>query len=122
MATPRQFRKLNPVGASNATSPEQVKQALEEVVRVINTMQSNIENSVGSVIRAELLNGRLIENVNLTAAVATSIEHKLDRNYRGWYIVKQNTNANVWQIATESEAKFLQLQTSASCMVSIWVF
>jgi hypothetical protein len=91
--------------------------------RNISQLQSNVEQAVSDVIKAPILNGRLLEDVELTSA-PTRIEHKLGRKPSGYIIVKRNADAQVYDslASEESPALFLPLISSANVTVSIWIF
>lgn len=86
--------------------------------------QTAIEQAVAPAIKAELLNGRLIDNVSLLAASQTRFEHKLGRKPRGYLIILKSAEATVWDdLKTELKPElFLPLRSSADCTVSIWIF
>lgn len=83
--------------------------------------QSNIESSIASVGNSIILDGTLLENVSLSTA-GTSVDHKLGRAYRGYIVCKNDTFCDI-KITSNNDSKlFIQLQSSANCTVSLWVF
>jgi len=91
--------------------------------RNISQLQSNVDQAVSDVIKAPILNGRLVDDVKLTSA-PTRIEHKLGRKPSGYIIVKRNADAQVYDSLAneESPTLFLPLISSADVTVSIWIF
>ena len=69
-----------------------------------------------------LLEGRLIENVALTAAVETKVEHKLGRLPEGWIVVDRRSVSGDIIRTSESTTLFLNLTSTADQIVSLWVF
>lgn len=88
---------------------------------VLNRVQDQVATSIGQLLRTDILDGRLIKEVSLTAG-ANTVEHKLDRVLRGWFITKKNAFADVHDAVTSQPDKFLVLQASAAVTVNLWVF
>jgi hypothetical protein len=101
MATPRTFSQINTQD------------------RDLQLIQANIERAVSSVIKAAILNGRLITGQALIAG-NTQIEHKLTRTPVGYMIV--DSNAAVTIFTSSKDTNFLTLNSSGAATVSIWVF
>lgn len=88
--------------------------------RNFDTLQTNIEAAVGNFLKIPLLNGRLLESVELSNG-NTNIEHKLSREYKGYIIVRKSNGATIYDVAGEAD-KYVTLNSSAACTVSLWVF
>jgi hypothetical protein len=90
----------------------------------MSRLQSNLEQWAASVILAGLNDGVLLEAVSLSTGGTNAIEHKLNREPRGWIIVRKRANANVWdsQDANVFKTKSLALECSANVTVDLWVF
>jgi len=89
----------------------------EEVFRA----QSNSENAFGMLGRALIVDGTLLEGITIGTS-STSIEHKLGRDYRGYIICKNDTFCYVKANTDTNKKLFINLQASAQCVVSLWVF
>ena len=86
--------------------------------------QSNVESAIGSLSRSVLMNGNLIENVQLSTTPAL-VEHKLGRASRGYIVCKSNSAATVYSaasVATVDSSLFENLVASAATTVNIWFF
>lgn len=81
-------------------------------------LEDNVANVLEPVLNAAILDGKLVENVNLNTAA--SVQHKLGRVPRGWIVVDRNANAQVW--STAKDKNFLTLSSSGAVVVTIWVF
>ena len=81
--------------------------------------QTAIEQAVAPAIRAELLDGRLIDNVSLSVGT-NLIEHKLARVPRGYIIVFKNAAAEIYN--AEATNLHLPLISNLACTISIWIF
>lgn len=84
----------------------------------LNTLQTNIEQAVGEVIRSPLLDGALIDAT--LASGANTVLHKLDREIVGWIVVDRNSAATIYK--TSSNSTDLVLTASAACTVKLWIF
>lgn len=63
--------------------------------------------------------GNILSGVTLTTGQDNPISHGLARTPRAWVIIDQNANAAVWRASWNSTQ--ITLETSASCIVSLWV-
>lgn len=98
-------------------------------MRVINpkdydmdVIQRNTKEFVQQLENNIILDGVLLKDVDLASANATVINHKLNREYQGWMIVKINANANVWQSASTLPKSHLTLNCSADCTVDLYIY
>lgn len=87
-------------------------------------LESNIENTFAPIITKEILNGRLIKNIALTAGLTNKVEHGLQREVLGYIIVKKGANAVIWdgEASNTMKSSFLNILCSANVTVSFWVF
>jgi hypothetical protein len=73
-----------------------------------------------------ILNGRLIEDQSLSGSSADNlIEHKLNRSYRGYIVVKNTGNAAIYDDTAnngDDDEKYINLKTTTAQTVSLWVF
>lgn len=90
----------------------------------LSRLQSNLEQWAASVLKAGLSDGVLLESVSLSTGDTNAVQHKLGRAPRGWIIVRQRANANIWdsQDANVFKTKSLALECSADVIVDLWVF
>jgi hypothetical protein len=68
--------------------------------------------------------GRLIEDVEITAYEDKEVNHGLASPLQGWLVVRNDTEAIVWdaQAGSPAPSKTLTLRANADCTVSVWVF
>lgn len=90
----------------------------------LQKFQENVRSSIDSIIACPIIDGLLIENVSLTAASTTEVYHKLGRKPKGWLIVRQRGQANIWDLqdANKNKSVTLSLACSADVVVDIWIF
>lgn len=89
---------------------------------VLNRVQDRIKVFADVVASIPLLEGRLL-TVTLTAGAFTPVSHGLGRRPTGYFVVRRNANAVLWDRADATDANaFLYLQTSATVTVTLWVF
>lgn len=68
----------------------------------------------------EILDGVLIENINIPATTNTNIEHTLGRIPRGWKVVDVDAAATIHRI--DWDTLHLTLYASVEVNVNLWVF
>lgn len=96
--------------------------ALPEVVRVLNATQDAIDETTKPLVEHPLLgSGRIIEDVSLSAT-PTDVPHLLQRRPAGWFIVRRDADARVWEGTQTDAAMFLTLVASAAVTVNVYVF
>lgn len=84
-------------------------------------VQKNIVQPLNQLLRIPFIDGILIKDVSL-GTTTVGVQHKLNRQYTGYFITKLNANAVIWiDVATESDI-YLKLKASATCVVDLWVF
>lgn len=88
--------------------------------RVLDKMQSNVEDAVSQAIKAVLLNGILLSDLSLSTTQST-VNHKLGRTPIGFFVVGNNAAAVVYSSGASDDLN-LYLKSSASCTASLWVF
>jgi hypothetical protein len=92
-----------------------------------NEELSRVQDLVGEclqpVLQAAILDGVLLKDLTLTPG-ANSIEHKLGRKPLGWIVVGLNASASIWdsQEANTFKTRTLALNSSANCVVTLWIF
>lgn len=85
------------------------------------TAQTNVETAFGNLARSIILDGVYLENI----AVGTSdtlVEHKLNRAFRGYIVCKNDSFCDLRLVAGIDVTKFLTLQASSPCTLSLWIF
>jgi hypothetical protein len=88
-------------------------------------VQDNVSQFAKSLSANQLLDGVLIENVDITAG-SNAIEHKLGRKYRGWIVVRQILIGDPPILAEadiqKDETKFLIIVSNIDTRASFYVF
>lgn len=81
-----------------------------------------LKNMATQIIRGKLLQNVFIENIELGTGV-TAVSHTLDKRPQGWFIVRKNANADVWEPSESvSPTKVINLQASSPVTVDIIFF
>lgn len=94
---------------------------VDDSARFVGTLARSV-NSV------PFLDGRLVEDVSLSAGVETSVEHKLGRSVRGFFPVYTQESGGyvtIQRLAASTDAPLethVRLKAQASCTVSLWVY
>jgi hypothetical protein len=83
--------------------------------------QTKWASTINPVLALPILNGGMIEAVNLTANVPRAINHLLQRLPQGWMLTDNRKNAVVWRSADFNDLT-LTLTASADTTISFWVF
>lgn len=96
------------------------------IARIKDQEVSLALDSIGEVIEQitskNLLDGRLIEGIVVTAGTVKVVDHGLERGYRGWVVVKQNANSNIWESTPNLPTLQIRLNASVNVTISLWVF
>lgn len=87
----------------------------------LDQMQKNVVGAINNINQIPFLNGNLLKNITLSAS-EKSVEHKLNKEYAGFFITNINANANVWVSSVSEKGSFIKLTASGTCTVDIWVF
>jgi hypothetical protein len=86
------------------------------------TAQTNVETAFGNLSRSILLDGVYLENI-LIGTSDTLVEHKLNRSFRGYILCKNDNFSQLKLVTTGNDVtKFLTLQATVPCTISLWIF
>ena len=90
----------------------------------LNKVQEYTQQALAPVKNAVIIDGTLLSKVKLVAGKDNDIDHKLDRNLRGWILVRQRAEAKIWDLQDSNKLskKTLRLWTDADVTVDLWVF
>lgn len=66
------------------------------------------------------LDGRLISDLILDSADSIKVSHNLGRQPKGWFVVDQDADANIYE--TDRTESGLFLKASSTVTASVWVF
>lgn len=90
----------------------------EQLQRVINTVQQNVDDAFTRLQTGSVLDNVIIENVVINTT--NTLSHKLNRVPRGYLIIKRSANAQVWNGVITSSS--IALSSSANVTVSLLIF
>ena len=85
------------------------------------SLQDSVKDTLASIIRSPLLSENIV-TVDLVTA-PKDISHGLNRNIQGWFIIRQNAQAAVWEPSVSTTpSKTVVLEASAAVTVTIYFF
>ena len=88
----------------------------------LNRVQNEISREFQKLNNNPLLNILFLENVEIGIS-DTEIVHKFDAEIKGWFIVRLDTDARVWEpYLTGTPKVSFYLRASAACTVSLIIF
>jgi hypothetical protein len=95
-----------------------------DILRVINGLQSNIDDAITPMAFKSQNDSTILANVTLTQGINNIVNHTLGRQLAGWQIVRKRAQADIWdsQDSNTNPALTLLLNTSADVVVDILVF
>ena len=82
--------------------------------------QTQWAQQLDPLIKNVLTQGNFLQNVSITSGTNV-INHQLGRTQLGWYIVDQNAAATFYRSQPFNNLT-LTLNSSANCVISLWVF
>ena len=91
---------------------------------VLNRIQDRLKSVINAIAGKPIIDGQLLEGVDVTSAAVTPVPHKLGRVPRGMVV----TQATDYVFQTQApDSKFLYLQTVAivtggAIKINLWVF
>lgn len=95
-----------------------------------DALTDELERELGNIAREfdtlgslKILNGRLVEAVELGAGATTQVEHGLGRPYVGWFVVGGSVNGDYpGEGASDDVSKWVALTVTGAQTVDLWVF
>jgi hypothetical protein len=92
--------------------------------RDIMALQANMRDFANDITALNILNYVLIRDINLVTGQINKINHKLNRNIIGYYVVRKNVAADIWDEQNQNNLpkSTLDLQTNADCKISLIIF
>ena len=89
----------------------------------LRLVQDSLTLTLDQVIRREILDGNLVEDVNLINGL-NLVDHGLGRIPKGFIIVKRNDLHVVWNVASTKMVpkRNMALQSNGAMTVSFWFF
>ena len=90
----------------------------------ITQINENVRRAIEEANAKPQNNDVLLENITLTGASTTEVEHRLGRRFRGWYVVDSTAAAIIHRNAASAAdlGLFLPLIASVTTTVSLVIF
>ena len=94
------------------------------MARVFNTAQDHIESVINPILTSAIINGVILEDIDLVSTGFTSVEHKLGRKPRGYLVIRKSAAETVYEDVGDYDNRklFIKLRASGSVTVNLWVF
>ena len=94
------------------------------MARVFNNAQDHIESVINPVLNSAIIDGVILEDIDLVSGSFTDIEHKLGRKPRGYLVIRKSAAETVYEDAGDYDNRklFMKLRASGSVTVNLWVF
>ena len=94
------------------------------MARVFNNAQDNIESVINPVLNSAIIDGVILEDIDLVSTGFTSVEHKLGRKPRGYLVIRKSAAQTVYEDVGDYDNRklFIKLRASGSVTVNLWVF
>ena len=92
--------------------------------RVFNNAQDHIESVINPILASAIIDGVILEDIDLVSGSFTDIEHKLGRKPRGYLVIRKSAAQTVYEEAGDYDNRklFMKLRASGSVTVNLWVF
>lgn len=84
----------------------------------LSLLQSNWATLLNPVLDNPIVNGQILENVSLVVGPNT-INHKLGRKLRGWWIVRQRATGSVYDTQDTNPTPAVTLKLTSDAIVSV---
>ena len=94
------------------------------MARVFNSAQDHIESVINPVLNSAIIDGVILEDIDLVSGSFTSVEHKLGRKPRGYLVIRKSAAETVYEDVGDYDNRklFIKLRASGSVTVNLWVF
>lgn len=90
----------------------------------IRKIQYRIEETLRPITDSAIIDGRLINDIDLASGTSTKIAHKLGRKLNGWIVVGKSAGQHVYdENAGQTDlGTHLHLTAGGTVTVNVWVF
>ena len=94
------------------------------MARVFNSAQDHIESVINPVLDSAIIDGVILEDIDLVSTGFTSVEHKLGRKPRGYLVIRKSAAQTVYEDVGDYDNRklFIKLRASGTVTVNLWVF
>lgn len=96
--------------------------SIRTTISDVQRLQDALNKVFNAIFQKQILDGRFIENIDLTSASTKEIDHGLGKPIRGYIVVRKNANAVIYESVSSTPNATLILNTSANVRISLWVF
>lgn len=96
--------------------------AIRSSVKDITRLQDALSKVFNAIQKKQILDGRLISDIEIATGTVKEVQHGLQRQPRGWIIVKKNAEATVWETSATLPVRTINLNASADVTISLWIF
>lgn len=99
-------------------------QKLRTGIDVVDQVIEKLFTSLSTIFNKQIIDGKFLEDVLITTGATRSIAHGLQRPVVGYIVVKRSANSQIWDSESTNTKKdiFLNLNSSATVTISLWVF
>ncbi len=77
--------------------------------------------TLNPILALPILNGIQLDNISLATTTPKAINHLLQRNPQGWFVLDNTANSVVWRTKAFNDTT-ITLEASAATTISIWIF
>ena len=94
------------------------------MARVFNSAQDHVESVINPVLDSAVIDGVILEDIDLVSGSFTSVEHKQGRKPRGYLVIRKSAAETVYEDVGDYDNRklFIKLRASGSVTVNLWVF
>ena len=94
------------------------------MARVFNSAQDHIESVINPVLDSAIIDGVILEDIDLVSTGFTSVEHKLGRKPRGYLVIRKSAAETVYEDVGDYDNRklYIKLRASGAVTVNLWVF
>jgi len=83
--------------------------------------QRNVKETFDVLSTIPIVDGILHKDISITTT-GISLSHKLDRDFIGYIVTKQDTLGNFATVDENDKGLFLNIKSSANLIADVWVF
>jgi hypothetical protein len=96
--------------------------AIRTATRDLQKLQDALSRVFNSLLSKPLIDGRLLNGIELLSSGSNQVNHGLGQSVRGWIVVSQNADARIWESTSDLPNTTLTLETSNDVTVNLWLF
>jgi len=88
----------------------------------LNQVQENVDKVLDGINQNPLLGGRIKQDVVLKELEPFELEHGMNRQVIGYFIIKKSGEADVWDTKSNIPSKTLILTSTKNVVISLYIF